>query len=352
VSVEIRQRAVKRPGISLRAKNDDGRLAVVARIQDIAEQLGVSISTVSRALSGSRLVGEEVRAEVERVAGELGYNRRARRRRRGIVNLRVVIDPVREGVEPAVDLALLLAGLREGLAGRVLNLFCDEAGPDYDPFLHKKGGDIDALVFAQRKPEDALLESVRRRDVPLVILNAAVDGWACVAPDHLDGIDRLVGHLAERIEEFRPCLVFGDEAGPWNQEMREAMEGACMRRGVEFEPDRDAGIAPDTVAARSSAVGWNAAVCGDFLTAAAVLGDLGRVGIAVPSRVSVACFGDNPVRKLLRPAPVAVAVSAFSLGRRAAALIGHWLAGGEREPCLERVTGALVAGDAGSRSAR
>jgi len=350
--VEVRRGAVKRAGISLRAKNDDGKMAEVARIQDIAQQLGVSISTVSRALSGSRLVGEEVRAEVERVAGELAYTRRPRRRRRGVVNLRVVTDPVQEGVEPSVDLALLLAGLREGLAGRMLNLFCDEAGPDYDPFLHKKGGDIDALVFAQREPEAALLECVRRRDVPLVIVNAVIDGCACVAPDHLDGIDRLVGHLAERIEEFRPCLVFADEAGSWNHEMREAMVGACVRREVEFEPDRDAGIAPDAVAARCSAVGWNAAVCGDFLTAAAVLSDLSRVGIAVPSRVSVACFGDSPVRKLLRPSPVAVAVSGFSLGRRAAALIDHWLAGGERQPLLERVTGSLVAGDAGARSAR
>lgn len=320
---------------------------MVARIQDIAENLGVSISTVSRALSGSRLVGEELRAEVERVAREFGYARRPRRRRRGVVNLRVATDPLEEGVEPAVDLAQLLAGLREGLAGRVLNLFCDEAGPGYDPFQTKKGGDIDALVFAQREPDEALLKSVRRHGVPAVMVNSAIDGWACVAPDHLDGMDRLVGHLVERIDELHPCLVLGDEFGRWNQEMREAMEGACKRRGVDFDPERDAGIAPDTVAARCVAVGWNAAVCSDFPAAAAVLADLSRVGIAVPSRVTVACFGDSQVRKLLRPTPVAVAVSAFSLGKRAAELVDHWLAGGECQPCLERVAGSLVGGDAG-----
>ena len=42
-------------------------------LKDLAERLGVSIATVSRALRGSHEVGEEMRAKVKALAKELNY---------------------------------------------------------------------------------------------------------------------------------------------------------------------------------------------------------------------------------------------------------------------------------------
>ena len=43
------------------------------RMVDIAEKMGVSTFTVSKALSGKDGVSEELRAEVRRVAEQMGY---------------------------------------------------------------------------------------------------------------------------------------------------------------------------------------------------------------------------------------------------------------------------------------
>lgn len=52
----------------------------MANLKDIAAELGVSISTVSRALNGSSEISHSVTEEVRACADRLGYNVRARRR--------------------------------------------------------------------------------------------------------------------------------------------------------------------------------------------------------------------------------------------------------------------------------
>ena len=51
----------------------------MANLKDIAAELGVSISTVSRALNGSSEISSSVTEEVRACAERLGYNMRARR---------------------------------------------------------------------------------------------------------------------------------------------------------------------------------------------------------------------------------------------------------------------------------
>jgi DNA-binding LacI/PurR family transcriptional regulator len=43
----------------------------------VAEKAGVSKATVSRAIGGSMLIGEDVRSHVESIAKKLGYIRRS-----------------------------------------------------------------------------------------------------------------------------------------------------------------------------------------------------------------------------------------------------------------------------------
>jgi DNA-binding LacI/PurR family transcriptional regulator len=263
------------------------------------------------------------------------------------VNLRVITGSPGEEDADGLDLAALLDGLREGLAGRALNLFCDVAVPGYDPFAHKKGGDTDAFVMAPGTLEEELLDRIGQRRVPAVMVNAVRADCYCVAPDHHEGLDRLLGQLAERIEKIHPCLLLSEPSGRWNEELRAAAEGACVRRGLLFDPARDALTsagareAAATVATSCPARGWNAIVCDRFSTAVAVLGELGRVGIAGSGRVTVACIGDAAIRRLMRPAPVALAVPDREIGRRAGLCIERWLDGEEWQPGVERVAGSL-----------
>ena len=48
-------------------------MAKAVKLADIAEQLGVSTVTVSKALSGQKGVSEAMREKIKQLADELGY---------------------------------------------------------------------------------------------------------------------------------------------------------------------------------------------------------------------------------------------------------------------------------------
>ena len=48
-------------------------MAKAVKLADIAQQVGVSAVTVSKALSGQKGVSEEMRQRIQKLADELGY---------------------------------------------------------------------------------------------------------------------------------------------------------------------------------------------------------------------------------------------------------------------------------------
>jgi len=79
-----------------RGKKVPGRAAAPATIRDVASELGMSVATVSRALSQPELLRPETRDRVLSVVAKLGYrpNVLARSRRRGQTHAIVLVVPL------------------------------------------------------------------------------------------------------------------------------------------------------------------------------------------------------------------------------------------------------------------
>ena len=129
---------------------------------DVAERAGVSQSTVSRALSGSRTITEATRQRVERAAQELGYH----------VNARA-------------------AGLRKGETGTIAIVVIGRAGEgarQINPFYYSLLGNAcaaaaergyEALVSFQSEPDEFFGHYVARRQADgLIVLGTAMNGPA------------------------------------------------------------------------------------------------------------------------------------------------------------------------------
>ena len=56
-------------------------MAKAVKLADIAERLGVSTVTVSKALSGQKGVSEELRAKIKGLADEMGYKQPSAQRK-------------------------------------------------------------------------------------------------------------------------------------------------------------------------------------------------------------------------------------------------------------------------------
>ena len=318
-------------------------------IYDIAEKAGVSGSTVSRALNGSRLVSDEVRERIQVIAKDLGFEKRnvRRHRQRTILNIRLVL-PHHDTPERGLfyDLSHLIDGLRKGFAPTSINVLSDLGGPSFVPFPHKKGGDTDAFVFAFHLPSKAVLQTLVEREIPFVILNRATPGLPCIASDHAGGMAELVEHVSSA--RIKPCLVTIDGLNEVFVERREGLTHALTAKGIAFgEEDvftfknvaglTSAGLSP--IAAK-----YDTLFCINDIVGSVVLAELGRMGIGVPEICQVTGFDDSPLRRITRPLLTTVAMPVHELARRAGERLATEVIEGATNIPLERLRGSLLIG--------
>lgn len=172
-----------------------------ASITDLAKQLNVSVSTVSRALSGHSAISEATVKRVTDLAQELGYHRNslASGLRRGRSNMLGVVVPhidgnffsqVVKGIESAASKAgyhVLICQSNEDVAHERENL---------EILMNAQVEGI--LVSVSRTTtEFKHFEKVRKRDIPLVFFDRILEGYdvnAVVLDDRTGGY-RATRHL-------------------------------------------------------------------------------------------------------------------------------------------------------------
>lgn len=168
-------------------------------IKDIAREVGVSPSTVSRALSDSPLISEKTRQNVKEVAQRLGYERNELAR--GLV----------KGSSGAVGLVVaditnpFFSDIAQGV-GEVAHRFgygvmlCDTAGEanresDYIRLLRRKR--VDGLILTSATINDPYLEDLAKTRTPFILvsrLSRSVDAPYVVVDDRM-GARLAVEHL-------------------------------------------------------------------------------------------------------------------------------------------------------------
>lgn len=165
-------------------------------MQDIARIAQVSMPTVSRVLSGSPLVTEKTRERVLEVALAQGYvvNRNAQKLRHSRTSTIAVMLDFGSHVHGAIGdpfVFELLAGVSEALSIRNQDLLLSPPGLDdvraFRDFYRARGAD--GFIVLGQGTRDAMLRSLGRHDVPLVV-------WGAVAPDTgycAVGSDNLLG---------------------------------------------------------------------------------------------------------------------------------------------------------------
>ncbi len=325
----------------------------MATITDIANNLNISTATVSRALNQSRLVTPDLAARINETADKLGYKKRVIRRHRGraILNIKLVL-PLHEEPERALfyDLASLIDGIQRGFKLCGINLLCETASPKFEPYPHKKGGDLNGFIFAFNRPTPSTLKQLRAVGTPFVVLNRAIDGLPCVGSENAAGMELIASHLKSARQDLKPAYLSLNGLGQIGEERLEGFIAACEKQGTPFNRETDvhtfdgiSSITADAIAPLAEK--YNALVCANDIIGTVVLSELDRLGIKVPSQVSVTGFDDSPVRRLSRPLLTTVSMPLAELAGAAAARLESQII--ENTPAVEsiRVPGTLVIGE-------
>lgn len=153
----------------------------------LAEHLGVSVATVSRALAGNPTVAERTRARVVEAARRYGYvpNVAARQLVSGRSGFAAFVLPVRGPSFVDSYLGEFLTGLGEGLVEHGVDLLLatvQEGRSELTVLRHViESGRADGVVVARIGEEDERVRYLRERGVPFVMHGRLLDEEAPVS---------------------------------------------------------------------------------------------------------------------------------------------------------------------------
>jgi LacI family transcriptional regulator len=286
-----------------------GRSSHPTSLADVAARAGVSITTASRVLSGSRHpVAEATRAKVLEAANELDFepNLLARglvMRRTHIVG--VLVHDLRDEFY-----ARIVRGIEDVAFENDFSIVVCETDRDTDKEIayvrRLRSQRVDAVIYAGSSAADAdenehVVEQLRRLETAgSVILRLAPH--ATVEPDVTystrEGFGLLVDHLAD-LGHSEFAYVGAPVALNSTKVARHALAEALFRHGIEFRAERmipgDGTRAAGEEAAKQlveQGLPVTAVLAATDHAAAGLLQGFAALGVDVPAEVSVVGFGD------------------------------------------------------------
>lgn len=272
---------------------------VVAR--EVAEALGVSISTVSRAFTPNAVIADKTRRRVLRKAAELGYEpnphaQSLKTNRSRIVG--IIVSDLANPFYPEV-----LTGLTEVLEQRGFNvmLFCRPGGKSLDKaFQSAFRYQPDVLVVLAATMSSAAIESATEAGTRVVFFNRYVPGNAsfAVTCDNESGGETVADYLIDR---QLTCLAYvaGDPEATTNRDRELGFMRACRRRGIPRPRSiaahrftHDAGLIAGRALLGDKLEPLDAVFCANDVLALGVLDAAREIGVEVPDTLSVIGFDD------------------------------------------------------------
>jgi LacI family transcriptional regulator len=331
---------------------DHGRTRTRATLADVAEDVGLSSSTVSRALDPSRslMVNARTRERIAEAAERLGYrpHLQARSLMTGRTQTIVVIaadlgntwvTPILHGVASRVSV--------EGIVPIIAETN-DDSTVLAELIDHMVARGVDAMIVLAARRQDAEVIEAAGKIVPLVVAARSLLDVSVPVVTHDDhrGGEMVAQHFADLGHDLVAQLLGPSEV--MNFQFRdEGFSAVIRRRGLRQISVRDEAVLPtfdegarlmnqllDTAAELPSAVFAH----NDAMAIGAIAAIRER-GMEVPSDISVSGYNDMPLTGFLAPGLTTVRYPSWEVGHAAAEVVLRLLAGEQeiQSICLDPV---------------
>ncbi|WP_374315228.1 LacI family DNA-binding transcriptional regulator [Aquabacterium sp.] len=308
----------------------------MSTIKDVAARAGVSFTTVSHVLNGTRRVSDEARARVERAVAEMGYAPSA------VARALKTSETFIFGVLVPNITNPFFAELTRGIEDR-----CRQT--DYSVFLCNSDDEpdtqsrylqtllerrVDGLLLAAAAGEaDVLVKRLATTRVPTVVVERRIPGLATdlVRVDHDAGARLAVAHLVSLGHQAIACLsgpsrfeVARERTAGWVAGLREA--GLDIKPEWMLEGDYSSSAGYDMTRSLLEKGEVTAILAGNDLMAFGALRAAAEMGVSVPQQLSVLGFDGIDMGQYVYPALTSVGYPIRELGETAASVLLERLA--------------------------
>ena len=296
----------------------------MATIKDIANKLGVSVSTVSKGLNGASDISEDLRQTVLDTAVEMGYSTK-RSRKEENRKLCLLIENMNYDVPGEFGYDIVL-GFKQNAFKNKWDVTIVPATPElqsqekYDTYLLKNGFCGAFLVgFAL---EDEWMTQLQNTTMPTVLLDNFIErnpNVCYVGTDSYEGIAMIVSHL-HNLGHKKIAFLNGSEGSLVSNQRQEAYESAMTAEGLPLKKELMANGYYVSESAKYHVPGFlkagaTAIICGNDLIAKGVISECNARGLRVPEDISVVGFDDIPMAEVLNPPLTTIRQERNEIGR-------------------------------------
>jgi LacI family transcriptional regulator len=274
-------------------------------LKEFAAQLGLSVTTVSRALNDSPVVEAKTRQRIIAEAQRLNYtpSSAARRLATGRSNAFGLVLELERNLMREALFREFLVGLFEELSKSQSDLIIKPAHVGdlkaYESFYHS--GRVDGFVLTRPTVDDARISYLWKKKIPFVVHGPARPGaaYSFLTVDNAGSIHALASVLADlghrRVAFLNDQLVY-----VFAQERQEAFEKVASARGFEPTPgyarqlrmDERGGYDATRELLANSKLRPTAVICGSILLAEGAYRAIADAGLQVGRDVSVVAHDD------------------------------------------------------------
>lgn len=298
-------------------------------ITDVAEALGVSKTTVSRAISGKGRIGAQTKERIFAYIEEHGY----------------VPNAVAKGLAQSKTYNIAITLPEENVLNDLpffktcLMGVCRQAGAaDYDVLISVTSSDdirhlermvnnhkVDGVILSRTLTKDMPAEFLKKNRIPFVAIGSSEDGDIIqVDHDHEAACKELTMLMLNRGFN-RLALLYGDERHVVTQKRLKGFNDALEACAIAEDSERICRICQEQITERTLEElvqnGCECFICMDDSICVNVLDGLRRKHISVPEQVSVASFYNSMLLERNTPSVTALQFDAQELGKTACRLL-------------------------------
>ncbi|MBP3476123.1 MAG: LacI family DNA-binding transcriptional regulator [Lachnospiraceae bacterium] len=296
----------------------------MATIKDIANKLGISVSTVSKGLNGASDISEHLRQSVLDTAVEMGYTTKQMRgkdRRKLCIFVENMDYETPEQFGYDIILGFRQVAFRENYDVTVLPVTPSfQSTEKYDTHMLKNGY-VGAFMVGFAL-QDEWMKQFITTNIPTVLFDNYIKknpyvGY--IGTDSFEGIDDAIVHLME-LGHRRIALLNGSANSMISEQRRQAYIDSMTAHDLPFSEATMpygyyvADSAKDHVGNLLS-MGISAILCGNDLIASGVITECKLRGYRVPEDISVIGFDDIPLSTKLNPPLTTVRQDRIELGK-------------------------------------
>ena len=300
-------------------------------MKDIAKACGVSVATVSKALSGQPDIGEQTRELICKTADSLGYmtNSAARALKTNrTYNIGVLfVDERRSGLAHEYFSSVLESLKVEAESGGYDITFINRnVGKKATTYLqHCQYRGVDGVVIACVDFDDPQVLELVNSKLPVVTIDHVFNNRAAVVSDNVRGMEELVRYVYAKGHR-RIAFIHGEQTAVTENRLTgfyracDALEleipDAYIREGVYHDPDRCTELTRELLRLPEPPT---CILMPDDFSSIGGRNAIHRMDLRLPEDISVAGYDGIQIASVMSPALTTYRQDTQALGRTAAA---------------------------------